>query len=66
MKNYLSLLFKSLLALAVAVSLFGSCANKDMWDKLNELEARLDSLEINLNNQVAALNSLMSDGSTIS
>lgn len=66
MKNCLTILLKSMLALAVAVSFFGSCANKEMWDKLNDLEARLDSLENNLNNQVAALNALMTDGSTIS
>ena len=45
MKNCLTILLKSMLALAVAVSFFGSCANKEMWDKLNDLEARLDSLE---------------------
>lgn len=66
MKKCLTILLKSMLALAVAVSFFGSCANKEMWDKLNDLEARLDSLEMNLNNQVAALNALMSNGSTIS
>lgn len=66
MNNLVKRIFKSLLCVAVAVPAFVSCIDSDaIWDKLEDLEFRLDSLESNLNNQVAALNALMTDGSTI-
>lgn len=67
MNNWTKLFVKSLIGLSIVVSAIVSCADDDaLWDKIYDLEARLDSLESNLNNQVAALNALMTDGSTIS
>ena len=67
MKKWTDLALRSFLCLFTIAAIFVSCADDDaLWNKIHDLEARLDSLENNLNSQVAALNSLMSDGSTIS
>ena len=66
MSTFVKHLFRSLLCVALAVPAFVSCIDDDaIWDKLTDLESRLDSLENNLNDQVAALNSLVGDLTTI-
>lgn len=60
MKNWTNLIFKSAFALILSASVFTSCFDdSEIWDKLGELEARVDSLENNLNNQLDALNGLV-------
>lgn len=60
MKNWTNLILKSVFFLILASSVFTSCFDdSEIWDKLGELEARVDSLENNLNNQLAALNGLV-------
>lgn len=60
MKNWTNLIFKSAFAMILAASVFTSCFDdSEIWDKLGELEARVDSLENNLNNQLDALNGLV-------
>lgn len=67
MKNFTRLFLRSVLCAALAFPALSSCVDDDaLWDKINELEFRLDSLETNLNKQVEALNALTKDGSTIS
>lgn len=67
MKNLTKLFLKSVLCAVLVIPALNSCMDDSaLWDKITELEYRLDSLENNLNNQVSALNALMSNGSTIS
>ena len=67
MKNLTKLFLKSVLCAVLVIPALNSCVDDDaLWDKINELEFRLDSLETNLNKQVEALNALTKDGSTIS
>lgn len=48
--------FKAILSLVVIAPLFSSCANLDeVWEKFDEVDARLDSLESSLNNQIQAM-----------
>lgn len=49
-------IFKVILSLVVAAPFFSSCANLDeVWEKFDEVDARLDSLESSLNNQIQAM-----------
>lgn len=67
MKNWADSLLKSLAVILVTVPMLSSCYDDSaLWEKIDDMEFRLDSLENNLNGQVEALNALMSNGSTIS
>lgn len=49
------------------IPMFTSCYDdKLLWDKVNEIDNRLDSLENTLNDQLSALNSLINGKTTIS
>ena len=66
MKNWTKLFFKAALSLMIAVPVFTSCYSDDaLWDKIGDLEEKIDSLANNLNDQASALNSLMKDGTKI-
>lgn len=55
------------MGLTVLIPLFSSCYNDDaIWQKFDEIEVRLDSLENQLNSQVEAMGSLLEDLTTIS
>ena len=49
----------------VAPALTSCYDDQPLWDKLNSLEAKVDSLVNDLNSQAEALSALMMDGSTI-
>ena len=49
----------------VAPALTSCYDDQPLWDKLNSLEAKVDSLVNDLNSQAEALSALMTDGSTI-
>lgn len=67
MNNLKKLLFKSVLMVSLIAPMFTSCAEFDeIWDRIDSIEAQLDSIQNDLNAQVAALSTLMTDGSTIS
>ncbi|MBO5980561.1 MAG: hypothetical protein J6Q12_09070 [Bacteroidales bacterium] len=67
MNNLVKRLFKSLLIFTMAVPVFVSCYDDEaLWDKLTELEMRVDSLQLSLNEQASALSDLMVSGATIS
>lgn len=66
MNNMKKLLFKSLILIFAASSVMTSCVGLDeVWDRIDTIEAKLDSIQNDLNAQVDALSSLLSDGSTI-
>ena len=66
MKNCIKLLCRLSVTCAFIAPLLISCYDDQaLWDKLNNLEAKVDSLVNDLNSQAEALSSLMSDGSTI-
>lgn len=61
------LLLKSFLFISFFAPMTVSCVNLDeVWNKIDSIEAQLDSIQNGLNAQMDALASLMSDGSTIS
>ena len=64
MKNqtkWVNVALKIFLGLVLTSPVFSSCANLDeVWEKFDEVDARLDSLENGLNGQIEALNSLLS------
>lgn len=67
MKNQMKNFLKSVLCLVLACPMVMSCYDDEaLWDKVNDMENRLNELEAELTSQVEALNALLSDGSTIS
>ncbi len=51
----------------VLIPMFSSCYNDSaIWEKFDEIEVRLDSLENQLSSQVEAMSALLEDGSTVS
>lgn len=67
MNNTVKRIFKSLLCAVVALPAFVSCFDDSaIWDKLTELELRVDSLQVSLNEQASALNGLVGNSATIS
>ena len=62
MKNqtkWVNVALKIFLGLVLTSPVFSSCANLDeVWEKFDEVDARLDSLVNGLNGQIEALNSL--------
>lgn len=66
MKNWTNLLFRSAICLVLATASFTSCYNDDaLWDKIYDLEYRLDSLQQNLNDQATAMNALIKNKTSI-
>lgn len=56
-----SVTLKAVLALVFVAPFFSSCVDLDeVWNKFDEVEARLDSLETSVNNQILALDNLLS------
>lgn len=67
MKNWMKLLLKATICSIVILPMITSCYDdKSLWDKLNKIENRLDSLELSLNKQLSALNSLIDGKTTVS
>lgn len=66
-KNVRQIMAKGLLCLMCAVPMVTSCYDdSELWDKVNDMDERLTALEEDLSSQIAAMNALLSDGSTIS
>ena len=66
MRNWTNLLFRSAICLVLAITTFTSCYNDDaLWDKIYDLEYRLDSLQQNLNDQATAMNALVKNKTSI-
>ena len=62
-----ALVLKALVCLAFVVPVFSSCMGlEELRGKVDELESRLDSLELSLNNQLDALDAFCSGKTTIS
>lgn len=56
-----SVMLKAVLGLLFVAPFFSSCVDLDeVWNKFDEVEARLDSLEASVNNQILALDNLLS------
>lgn len=67
MNNLKKLLFRAVLAVSLVAPMLSSCSEFDeIWNKIDSIEAQLDSIQNDLNAQVEALSALMTDGSTIS
>ena len=67
MNNLKKLLFRAVLAVSLVAPTLSSCSEFDeIWNKIDSIEAQLDSIQNDLNAQVEALSALMTDGSTIS
>lgn len=67
MNNLVKRIFKSLICAALTLPVVVSCYDdSQLWDKVNELEKRVDSLQVNLNEQASALSDLMGSGTSIS
>ena len=67
MNNLVKRIFKSLICAALTLPAVVSCYDdSQLWDKVNELEKRVDSLQVNLNEQASALSDLMGSGTSIS
>lgn len=62
-KNVPATLLKACLYLAFVAPMFSSCVDGDeIWDKIEEIEGRLDSLEKGLNGQIEAMTALLKGG----
>ena len=62
-KNLPATLLKACLCLAFVAPMFSSCVDGDeIWDKIEEIEGRLDSLEKGLNGQIEAMTALLKGG----
>lgn len=62
-KNLSAALLKACLCLVVTVPMFSSCIDGDeIWNKIEEIEGRLDSLENGLNSQIEAMTALLQGG----
>lgn len=57
---------RSLLCLSLAIPAFTSCYDDSaLWDKVNDMEARLNELEVEMTSQVEAMQALLSNGATL-
>lgn len=66
MRYPIKLLSKAIICSIFAIPMLTSCFDDTLlWDKINNIENRLESLEISLNEQLSALNSLISGKTTI-
>jgi len=67
MKNLINNILKiAALAMIIAPMLTSCFDDTQLWDSINKIEHRLDSLETSLNKQLQALNSLIDSKTTIS
>lgn len=64
MKNWMKIFLRSFLCLSFAVTALTSCLD-DVWEKIDEMDQRLDVLEAELTSQAEALNSLLTNGATL-
>lgn len=64
MKNWMKIFLRSLVCLSLTLGTFTSCLD-EVWDKIEEIDQRLDELEAELTSQAEALNALLSNGATI-
>ena len=61
MKTFNKTIFKSLLALLCALPLAVSCFDdSEIWDAINDLDARVDSLQNNLDVQIKTVSDMLS------
>ena len=66
MKNWMKIFVRSLLCLSLAIPAFTSCYDDSaLWDKVNDMEARLNELEVEMTSQVEAMQALLSNGATL-
>jgi len=57
---------RSLLCLSLTIPAFTSCYDDSaLWDKVNDMEARLNELEVEMTSQVEAMQALLSNGATL-
>ena len=57
---------RSLLCLSLAIPAFTSCYDDSaLWDKVTDMEARLNELEVEMTSQVEAMQALLSNGATL-
>ena len=67
MKQLTNLIFRALIGSMAILPMVTSCYDDSaIWDKFEDIENRLDSLETSLNEQFQALNSLIDSKTTIS
>lgn len=66
MKKIINSLLKAAMVTAMIVPMMTSCFDdSQIWDSINKIENRLDSLENSLNKQLQALNSLIDSKTTV-
>jgi len=66
MKNWMKIFVRSLLCLSLTIPAFTSCYDDSaLWDKVNDMEARLNELEVEMTSQVEAMQALLSNGATL-
>ena len=66
MKNWMKIFVRSLLCVSLAIPAFTSCYDDSaLWDKVNDMEARLNELEVEMTSQVEAMQALLSNGATL-
>lgn len=66
MKNWMKIFVRSLLCISLAVPAFTSCYDDSaLWDKVNDMEARLNELEVEMTSQTEAMQALLSNGATL-
>lgn len=66
MKNWMKIFVRSLLCLSLAIPAFTSCYDDSaLWDKVNDMETRLNELEVEMTSQVEAMQALLSNGATL-
>ena len=66
MKNWMKIFLKSVLCIFLAVPALTSCYDDTaLWDKVKDMENRLNELEVELTSQTEALNALLTNGATL-
>lgn len=66
MKNWMKIFVRSILCLSLAATALTSCYDDSaLWDKVNDMEARLTELEVEMTSQVEAMSALLSNGATL-
>lgn len=66
MTNWTNMLIKAAICISAVIPMLTSCYDDSaIWNELDKIEHRLDSLETSLNQQLSALNSLINGKTTI-
>lgn len=66
MKNWMRFFLRSFLCLSLAAGAAVSCYDDSaLWDKVTDMENRLNELEVEMQSQVEAMNALLSNGATL-